>query len=114
MLMLPLAEACWEVWKALLLLALLLLVPNPLEPLPESSSAISRRFRFPREKRVAEMPLLDEEVARETVIRAEGLGDSFSLAGKGRRGSAGKSSEGRACSPSSQRTKLLAPLPNTE
>lgn len=73
MLMLPLAEACWDTLKLLLLA--LLPVPIPLEPLPDSSSSI--RFRFPRDERVNEVPLL--EVARETVMRDGGVGVSFNL-----------------------------------
>lgn len=80
MLMLPVDEACWDVWKLLLLLLLLpalLPVPIPLVPLPESSSA-SIRFLLPLEDRTTEALLL-LEVARETVIREDGLGDSFNL-----------------------------------
>lgn len=74
MLTLPLAEACWDTWKLLLLA--LLPVPIPLELLPDSCSA-SIRFRFPRDERVNEELLL--EVARETVIREGGVGVSFNL-----------------------------------
>lgn len=80
MLILPVAEACWDIWKLLLLLLPLILpVPIPLVPLPESSSA-SIRFLLPREERVSEvLLLLLLEVARETVTREEGLGESFNL-----------------------------------
>lgn len=80
MLILPVAEACWDIWKLLLLLLPLILpVPIPLVPLPESSSA-SIRFLLPREERISEvLLLLLLEVARETVTREEGLGESFSL-----------------------------------
>lgn len=72
MLMLPLAEACWLTWRLLPVLAL------PLGVCPGSSSA-SARFLLPREERVPEVL---EDVARETVMRDGGLGDSLSLAGK--------------------------------
>lgn len=79
-LILPVAEACWDIWKLLLLLLPLMLpVPIPLVPLPESSSA-SIRFLLPREERTSEvLLLLLLEVARETVTREEGLGESFNL-----------------------------------
>lgn len=76
MLMLPLAEACWLTWR------LLPVLPPPwalpLGVCPGSSSA-SARFLLPREERAPEVL---EEVARETVMRDGGLGDSLSLAGK--------------------------------
>lgn len=80
MLILPVAEACWDIWKLLLLLLPLILpVPIPLVPLPENSSA-SIRFLLPREERTSEvLLLLLLEVARETVTREEGLGESFNL-----------------------------------
>lgn len=80
MLILPVAEACWDIWKLLLLLLPLMLpVPMPLVPLPESSS-VSRRFLLPREERTSEvLLLLLLEVARETVTRDAGLGESFNL-----------------------------------
>lgn len=78
----PVAEACWDIWKLLLLplvLPLLLPVPIPLVPLPESSSA-STRFLLPREERTTEvLVLLLLEVALETVTREDGLGESFNL-----------------------------------
>lgn len=91
MLMLPEAEACWAMWKLLLLLVLLP-EPMPLEPVPSGSST-SSRFRLLRPGRPAMdtlLPLL-LEVAREIVIRDEGLGDSFSLqwGGGGRQGVTG-------------------------
>lgn len=80
MLILPVAEACWDIWRLLLLLLPLILpVPIPLVPLPESSSASIRRL-LPREERTSEvLLLLLLEVARETVTRDEGLGESFNL-----------------------------------
>lgn len=80
MLMLPEAEACWAKWK------LLLPLPPPpepllLEPVPTGSSASSRRLllRPKRPVMATLLPLL--AAARETVIRDDGLGDSFSLGG---------------------------------
>lgn len=79
MLILPVAEACWDIWKLLLLLPLMLPVPIPLVPLPESSS-VSSRFLLPREERMRDvLLLLLLEVARETVTREDGLGESFNL-----------------------------------
>ena len=76
MLTLPEAEACCARWK----LPPLLLEPRPLEPVPGGSST-SSRFRLLRPGRPAVdtlLPLL-LVVAREMVIRDDGLGDSFSL-----------------------------------
>lgn len=82
MLTLPEAEACCARWKLPLLLALLL-EPRPLEPVPRGSST-SSRFRLLRPGRPG-VDMLLLVVAREMVIRDDGLGDSFSLRA-GRRG----------------------------
>lgn len=89
MLTLPLAEACWLTRRPLLLPPLLLATPLGVRP---NSSSASARFRFPRKERA---PAALEEVARETVMRDGGLGDSLSLAGK-QAGATSSSSSWRA------------------
>lgn len=80
MLTLPEAEACWASWK-------LLLPPPPaptrLDPVPSGSSASSRLRLLRPERPAGDMLLPLLEVAREMVTRDDGLGDSFSLGGRG-------------------------------
>lgn len=83
----PEAEACCARWKLLLLLLLLPVpVPMPLEPAPGDSSASSRlRLLRPERPAVDTLLLLLLDVARDTAIRDDGLGVSFSLWGGGDR-----------------------------
>lgn len=104
MLTLPEAEACCARWKLPPLLVLLL-EPRPLEPVP-GGSCTSSRFRLLRPGRPAVdtlLPLL-LVVAREMVIRDDGLGDSFSL-GAGVRGYQGLRCRGGVLEGEGQRTR---------
>lgn len=115
MLTLPEAEACCARWKLPLLLVPLL-EPRPLEPVPGGSST-SSRFRLLRPGRPGVdtlLPLL-LVVAREMVIRDDGLGDSFSL-GAGVRGYQGLRSRGQVLEGERQRTRptpFSRPVPAT-
>lgn len=78
----PEADACCARWKLVLLLLLLPPEPMPLEPGPGDSSASSRlRLLRPERPAVDTLLLLLLDVARDTVIREDGLGVNFSLRG---------------------------------